>query len=71
MDGVSGGAEGQGKDGRQCKHKQEEKQKEICPVCKNRVSVNDLRLECNLCKFWHHIKCENIDKEAYEFLMKN
>lgn len=37
-----------------------------CGVCNKTVRDKDKGLKCDICNFWHHIKCESIDDKTYE-----
>ena len=40
-----------------------------CSVCKKCVRVNDRAIQCDICNFWVHIKCNNITPTKYKELM--
>jgi len=47
----------------------------ICPghrdrSCGTRTEDNDLALECDVCAYWHHIKCQHLSTDAYQAIAK-
>ncbi|XP_071802597.1 uncharacterized protein [Asterias amurensis] len=41
-----------------------------CPLCKKNVQKGVQALQCEYCSVWHHISCESISEEEYNFLTK-
>ena len=41
-----------------------------CGVCSKKVGVRMRALQCDICQYWNHIKCDNIDPSYYEILKK-
>ena len=37
-----------------------------CGVCKKAVAINHRAIQCDVCKFWIHIKCNNVTPPKYE-----
>lgn len=42
-----------------------------CENCKIIIDEDDEALQCELCEFWFHTECQNINKSTYNFLVKN
>ena len=42
-----------------------------CRVCYKAVKDRDRAIECDLCKTWLHLKCNNYDKNDYKFHQEN
>ena len=42
-----------------------------CANCKVIIDEDDEALQCELCEFWFHTECQNINKSTYNFLVKN
>ena len=40
-----------------------------CGECKNEFIDGDLSIECEICTYWFHIKCQNVNKQKYDFLV--
>lgn len=40
--------------------------REVCGCCQDRVSTGQMGLECEICKFWFHAKCEKLTKREYD-----
>lgn len=47
------------------------KQIDSCGTCRSEVKESHQALLCNLCEMWHHIECENVNVDTYDFLVKN
>ncbi len=43
----------------------------ICPVCKKIMMNNHRGIQCDICDFWHHMVCANLDLVAYRRLSKS
>ena len=41
-----------------------------CGVCNKKVGDRMRAVKCDICKYWNHIKCDNIDPKYYEILKK-
>ena len=41
-----------------------------CGVCSKNVGERMRALQCDICQYWNHIKCDNIDPSYYEILKK-
>ena len=41
-----------------------------CGVCSKKVGVRMRAVKCDICQYWNHIKCDNIDPYYYEILKK-
>ena len=39
-----------------------------CGTCSKRVGKRMRAVQCDICNFWNHIKCDNIDPKYYEKL---
>ena len=39
-----------------------------CGICRRSVRSNHKAIECSICKFWIHIKCNGLTRKDYEFL---
>ena len=42
-----------------------------CGVCSKRVGQRMKSVQCDLCNYWNHIKCDGIDNKTYEALKKS
>ena len=42
-----------------------------CGTCQKNVSINHNAIQCDLCNYWTHIKCDRIDNKDYEKLKKS
>ena len=42
-----------------------------CKICSKTVSHRHRAVQCDLCNFWNHIKCDNVDNKLYETLKKS
>ena len=42
-----------------------------CGTCQKNVSTNHNAIQCDLCNYWTHIKCDRIDNKDYENLKKS
>ena len=40
-----------------------------CGICKKAVAINHRAIQCDVCKFWVHIKCNNVTPPKYEEYM--
>lgn len=49
----------------------EDDQNNSCGTCRCMVGTKDEAMLCCLCGFWHHNRCENVNKELYRVLMKH
>jgi len=43
---------------------------EVCLWCKKGVKGNEAGLECDLCHYWFHTKCEGVGADLYKALQK-
>ena len=43
---------------------------EVCLCCKKGVKGNEAGLECDLCHYWFHTKCEGVGADVYKALQK-
>ena len=43
---------------------------EVCLHCKKGVKGNEAGLECDLCHYWFHTKCEGVGADLYKALQK-
>ena len=43
---------------------------EVCLRCKEGVKGNEAGLECDLCHYWFHTKCEGVGADLYKALQK-
>ena len=43
---------------------------EVCLRCKKGVKGNEAGLECDLCHYWFHTKCEGVGADLYKALQK-
>ena len=41
-----------------------------CGVCSKKVGERMRALQCDICQYWNHIKCDNIDPTYNEILKK-
>ena len=37
-----------------------------CGICSKRVGQRMKAVQCDLCNYWNHIKCDGIDNKIYE-----
>lgn len=44
--------------------------KPSCHTCKLVVKDSDQAIQCDLCQFWGHIKCMDIDSDAYDVIQR-
>ena len=44
--------------------------KEDCKICDERVGKNVKGIKCDMCEWWYHVKCLNMDQAIYEFHTK-
>jgi len=44
---------------------------EPCPDCGKKVLASQLGLKCDGCGLWHHIECERVNDDVYDFLAKH
>ena len=42
-----------------------------CGACSKRVSAHMRAIQCDLCNYWNHIKCDRIEPSHYEKLKKS
>ena len=42
-----------------------------CGICTKKVSQRNKAIQCDLCNYWNHIKCDDIDDKTYEALKKS
>ena len=42
-----------------------------CGICNNEVKETDKAMECDKCKYWIHIKCNNITRKKNKNLQNN
>ena len=42
-----------------------------CGTCKRKVHEYTEALECDMCRYWHHIECEDVPPQTYQFLHDN
>ena len=42
-----------------------------CGVCAKNVGKRMKSVQCDLCNFWNHIKCDGIDNKTYEALKRS
>ena len=42
-----------------------------CGVCQRAVAETHRAICCNICQKWVHIKCNNLDKNDYNFFQEN
>ena len=43
-----------------------------CKICNNKnVNANDHAIQCNICRFWIHIECNNLKYIDYEYFQGN
>ena len=42
-----------------------------CGVCSKAVGVRHRAIECDLCNYWIHIKCNKFDQNDYKFYQDN
>ena len=42
----------------------------MCLRCKKGVKGNEAGLECDLCHYWFHTKCEGVGADVYKALQK-
>ena len=42
----------------------------MCLRCKKGVKRNEAGLECDLCHYWFHTKCEGVGADLYKALQK-
>ena len=39
-----------------------------CGHCRKLVKNDDSAMECEICKQWYHVKCQNISKAEYNYI---
>ena len=39
-----------------------------CGTCKRTVHEYTEALECDMCIYWHHIECEDVPPQTYQFV---
>ena len=49
----------------------EEDEPKYCGSCSRLVADEDDAILCDICEFWHHIECEKVDENVYQFLHQN
>ena len=42
-----------------------------CGICDRRVGVRARALQCDICNFWNHIRCDGVEPSLYETLKKS
>ena len=42
-----------------------------CGICSKTVGKRMKAVQCDLCNYWNHIKCDNVDNKTYESLKKS
>ena len=42
-----------------------------CKICNKNVNDNDHAIQCDICDFWVHIKCNNLNYIDYKYLQGN
>ena len=42
-----------------------------CGICTKNVNTNHKAVQCDLCNYHNHIKCDGIDNKTYEILVKS
>ena len=42
-----------------------------CGICTKIVSYRHKAIQCDLCNYWNHIKCDNVENKTYETLKKS
>ena len=48
-----------------------ENQEYHCRICSKKVGHKHKAVQCDLCDYWNHIKCDGIDNKTYETLKKS
>ena len=43
----------------------------LCGICGKSVNSNQKAINCDLCKFWVHIKCNGLNAKGYESLQRS
>ena len=49
----------------------DDKAKFPCGKCNKHITYNAKSLRCNVCNYWSHMKCEQIDSKHYEKIRSN
>lgn len=49
----------------------DEDEPNYCGSCSRLVTDEDDAILCDICEFWHHIECEKVDENVYQFLQQN
>lgn len=44
---------------------------DVCPDCKSKVKKGDKGLACDICLFWYHAPCQDIDDSTYDVLSRD
>ena len=44
---------------------------DYCKVCSKKVGKRHRAVQCDICDYWNHIKCDGIDSKTYEKLKKS
>ena len=39
-----------------------------CKVCNTNIKDTDISARCNICHFWIHMKCNNLNHIDYKYL---
>ena len=42
-----------------------------CGICTKNVSYRHRAVQCDLCNYWNHIKCDGVENKTYEALKKD
>ena len=42
-----------------------------CGICTKTVSYRHKAIQCDLCNYWNHIKCDGVENKTYEALKKS
>ena len=42
-----------------------------CGFCSKKITEKMKSVQCDLCNYWNHIKCDDIDDKTYEALKKS
>ena len=42
-----------------------------CGICLKNVSQRHRAVQCDLCNYWNHIKCDGVENKTYEALKKS
>ena len=42
-----------------------------CGICTKKVGQRHKAIQCDLCNYWNHIRCDGIEDKVYEKITKS